>query len=425
VRSVTSPADPPRLTRAAAMVLLSTLQGARVRVVDELGDERLGDTSTSPPQGPAVTVRVHDPRVYRRVLRHGSIGLGESYADGWWDCDDLTGLLRLSHRAMAGTFPILDLGYRVARPFLDPIPRRRRPNQARDRRNVRAHYDLGNQLFEHMLDATMSYSCALFDRPCDSLAAASTRKFDRLAQLLQLQPGDRLLEIGTGWGGFAIHAASRYGCQVTTTTVSQAQYEFATARVASAGLREMVSVRPDDYRDLRGTFDKIVAIEMIEAVDWRDYKGFFAQCRQLLTSQGALVLQAIAIPDQSFDRTKRHTDFVKAAIFPGGCLPSVRALTDAARCHGFLTTSLDDIGLHYAETLRRWRGNLLDARHELRRLGYDDQFLRRWEFYLCYCEAGFEERYLRDVQLLYTTLGWRPHGLLTQPTDAAGQLAVV
>jgi cyclopropane-fatty-acyl-phospholipid synthase len=247
----------------------------------------------------------------------------------------------------------------------------------------------------------MMYSCAVFDEPGVPLEQASRTKLDRLADRLELAPGDHVLEIGTGWGGFAIHAARRYGCRVTTTTISSEQHAFARQRVREAGLEDRIAVLDADYRDLDGTFDKVVAIEMIEAVDWRDYETFFARCRDLVADDGLVVLQAITVPDESFDRTKHHTDFIKAAIFPGGCLPSVAALAAAAARHELILTRHDEIGPHYAETLRRWRANLHAARDELAELGYDERFVRLWEFYFAYCEAGFEERYVGDAQLLF------------------------
>ena len=402
------------LARAAVAQLLRRVRGGTVRLVDPFGDARFGDDTArhaSPPID--VTLRVHDTRVYSRVLREGSVGLGESYADGWWDTDDLSGFLRLAHRSLARTHPARDRVHRWLRSVVDPVARRRRVDKRRDARNVRAHYDLGNEFFRRILDETMMYSCAVFERPTDSLAEASVHKLDRLAGLLELAAGDRVLEIGTGWGGFAVHAAARYHCHVTTTTISQRQYEFARRRVRDAGLEDRVTVLADDYRDLQGTFDKVIAIEMIEAVDWREYDTFFAHCRRLTHDGGALAMQAIVVRDGSFDRIKRHTDFIKTAIFPGGCLPSVRALTAAANGNGFSHTHEDDIGLHYGETLRRWRKNLVDARNEIHTLGHDERFVRLWEFYFSYCEAAFEERYVRDVQLLYTAPEWRPSALRT------------
>jgi cyclopropane-fatty-acyl-phospholipid synthase len=400
------------------MQLLERITGGTVRLVDPVGEERFGD-GTGAHVSPRidVTVRVRDARVYSRILRDGSVGLGESYADGWWDTDDLSGFLRLAHRSLARTYPVRDRMHRWLRPVVDPLARLRRADKVRDARNVRAHYDLGNEFFERILDETMMYSCAVFEQPTDSLAEASVHKLDRLAGLLALAPRDRVLEIGTGWGGFAVYAATHYGCHVTTTTISQRQYEFAQRRVASAGLEDRVTVLADDYRDLRGTFDKIIAIEMIEAVDWREYDTFFAQCRHLLDDAGALAMQAIVVHDESFDRVKLHTDFIKTAIFPGGCLPSVRALNAAATSNGLSHVHEDDIGLHYGETLRRWRRNLTDARDDLDALGLDERFARLWEFYFSYCEAAFEERYVRDVQLLYTAPAWRPPALRTASAE--------
>jgi cyclopropane-fatty-acyl-phospholipid synthase len=396
--------------RRVTAQLLSRISGGTIELVEGGHIRRFGDPrprSDTPPL--STRVEVHDPHVYARVLRAGSIGLGESYADGWWDTEDLAGFLRLVHRSLAHLHPARDRFHRSVSPVVDPIARFRRPDKARDRRNVRAHYDTGNELFERVLDDTMMYSCAVFEARDDALETASLAKVDRLAHLLELGPGDRVLEIGTGWGGFAIHAARRYGCHVTTTTVSKEQYEYARARVHDAGLDDLVTVRGDDYRDIHETFDKVIAIEMIEAVDWRDYDEFFAQCRRLLSEDGLLAMQAIVVPDASFDRAKRHRDFIKGVIFPGSCIPSVGALTTSARRGGALSlVHLDDFGAHYGETLRRWRANLVAARDELAECGFDERFIRLWKFYFAYCEAGFDENYTSVTQLLYAPPGWRP-----------------
>ena len=312
-----------------------------------------------------MTVRVHDPRVYSRILREGSVGLGESYADGWWDTDDLSGFLRLAHRSLARTHTARDRVHRWLRPVVDPVARRRRADKDRDaaqrQRPLRPR--------QRVLPADPRRNDDVLVRRVRTADGFAGRGVACTSSIVwptssQLAPGDRVLEIGTGWGGFAVHAATHYGCHVTTTTISQRQYEFAQRRVANAGLEDRVTVLADDYRDLGGTFDKIIAIEMIEAVDWREYDTFFAHCRRLLDDAGALAMQAIVVPDESFDRIKLHTDFIKTAIFPGGCLPSVGALTAAADSNGFSLAHLDDIGLHYGETLRRWRRNLTDARDD-------------------------------------------------------------
>ena len=288
-QQMTTTSAPERLARAVVRQLLKRLAGGTVHLIDPVGDARFGDATaprTSPPID--VTVHVRDSRVYSRILQEGSVGLGESYADGWWETDDLSGFLRLAHRSLARTHTARDRMHRLLRPVVDPVARRRSPDKDRDTRNVRAHYDLGNEFFQRILDDTMMYSCAVFERPTDSLAEASVQKLDRLANLLALAPGDRVLEIGTGWGGFAVHAATHYGCHVTTTTISRRQYEFAQQRVRNAGLEDRVTILADHYRDIGGTFDKIIAIEMIEAVDWREYDNFFAHCRRLLDDAGAL-----------------------------------------------------------------------------------------------------------------------------------------
>ncbi len=399
-----------RTARSIASHMLHRVRDGVIEVTDPLARTQYGEPDSNATAQPLrAHVDVREPLVYERLLRGGSVGLGESYADGWWDTDNLTEVLRIALRSVHSRQALRNRLHERASVLIDPIARRRRPDPQRDARNVRAHYDLGNELFQRLLDETMAYSCAIFATPDTSLADASTAKFDRLAHMLDLSPGDRVLEIGTGWGGFAIHAAQRYDCSVTTTTLSQRQYQYASQRVLAAGLADRVTVLDADYRDLRGTFDKAVAIEMIEAVDWREYGVFFERMGSLLADDGALAMQAIVAPDHSFDRLKRHTDFIKAEIFPGGCLPSVKALTKAAmRDGGFALREHNDIGLHYGETLRRWRANLDRIAAELPALGLDERFARLWAFYFAYCEAGFEERYISTAQLLYATPGFSP-----------------
>jgi cyclopropane-fatty-acyl-phospholipid synthase len=260
-----------------------------------------------------------------------------------------------------------------------------------------------------MLDETMMYSSAVFAAPDMTLAEASTHKLDLLCRRLELGPEDHVVEIGTGWGGFAVHAAASYGCRVTTTTISRAQFTHATARVAEAGLAHLVEVRHDDYRDLTGTYDKLVSIEMIEAVDWRELDTFFSACERLLTPEGLMGLQAIVIPGQRYERVKNTEDFIKAFIFPGGCLPSIESITrSTGRVTDFTLTEVADYGVHYAETLRRWRANIHGRGDELSRLGLDGTFRRMWDFYLAYCEAGFDERDISVVQCVLARPGWRP-----------------
>ena len=396
-----TPAPADRAARAAALRLGRRCRHGRIVV-------REGDARTVLGAGePSVEVTVHDARCYA-ALRQGSRGLADAYRRGWWDCDDLTTLIRLLRRNLSGALGALDRIGAATAPLLDPPARLRRPDKAADRRNVRAHYDIGNDFYALMLDSTMTYSCALFERPDMSLDAAQTAKLDRLCRRLGLSASDHVVEIGGGWGSFAVHAAARYGCRVTTTTVSAAQHDHLTGRVADAGLAGRVTVLDVDYRDLTGRYDKLVSIEMIEAVDWRDHADFFATCARLLRPDGLAALQAIVIADPSFHRAKRHADFIRRDIFPGGCLPSVTSIAADAGAAGLRLVELEDIGAHYPETLRRWADNLRSRPAEVAELGLDPGFRRQWDLYLAYCEAAFLERHVSDVQLVLAGPPWRP-----------------
>jgi len=412
------------LDRAARAVLWKLLgrMGSGLVTIDEDGGHR-SEFGTSRPDRygrPAISVhaRVHDGRTYRAVLSGGSAALGEAYLRGWWDVDDLTGFLRLLSREVHRYDPARNGVARTAGRGLDRLRSMRPQDKHRDRANIRAHYDLGNDFFSLMLDETMMYSSGYFTDASTSLAEASTAKLDRLCRRLDLGPDDRVVEIGTGWGGFAVHAAATYGCRVTTTTISQAQFEYATARVAAACLAGLVEVRHDDYRDLTGTYDKLVSIEMIEAVDWRELDTFFSTCQRLLTPDGIVGLQAIVIPGQRYERAKNTEDFIKAFIFPGGCLPSIEAITRVSgRATDLTLTDVDDFGLHYAETLLRWKANVDARADELPALGLDDEFRRMWDFYLAYCEAAFDEREISVVQCVLARPGARLGSLVDSTTD--------
>ncbi len=359
-----------------------------------------GDTQTVLGTGyPFLHITVHDPRFYAAVC-HGSTGLGEAYQWGWWDCDNITELIQLLIRNLAPARRVLDRLGAAARPVIDPLARQRHTDKAADRRNIHAHYDIGNDFYALMLDSTMTYSCAMFQEPGQPLAEAQTAKLDRLCQKLALTPADHVVEIGSGWGSFAIHAASRYGCRVTTTTISEAQYDYTAKRVVDAGLTERVAVLDSHYQDLTGIYDKLVSIEMIEAVDWRDHQAFFAQCARLLRPDGIAAVQAIVIDDDSFERAKHHADFIRRHIFPGGCLPSISSIATCANRAGFRIVDLNEIGGHYPETLRRWRANFRRAEPVVADMGLGVEFRRIWDLYLAYCEAAFLEGHVNDVQLL-------------------------
>jgi cyclopropane-fatty-acyl-phospholipid synthase len=377
-----------------------------IEIADEAGVLRLGHGE------PIARVRVRHPGAYGALLRHGSVGLGRSYAAGWWDSDDLTTLVRILVRNMGAPAQARDRLGALSATVTDPLRRLRRRRPSEDRRDVRAHYDLGNELFSLMLDPTMSYSCALFERPGITLEEASIAKMDRICRKLGLSAADHVVEIGTGWGGFALHAATRYGCRVTSTTLSAEQHAYASDRVRRAGLSGRVTVLQEDYRDLRGQFDKLVSIEMVEAVDWRVLDTYFGTCARLLRPDGLMALQAITIADRSYERAKNGEDFIKASIFPGSCLHSVAALARAVATTDLRIVDLEDIGRHYAETLRRWRRNVDAHRTRIEHLGFDEPFVRMWRLYLSYCEAAFLERHISDVQIVLARPAWRPPLLL-------------
>jgi cyclopropane-fatty-acyl-phospholipid synthase len=325
-------------------------------------------------------------------------------------------VIRLLSRAARPVISAQDGIGRWTRPFSDVASRHRGPDRARDRANIAAHYDLSNSFFELMLDQTMAYSCAVFDEPALSLSQAQRRKLDRLCRKLGLTGRDHVLEIGTGWGSFAVFAAATYGCRVTTTTISEAQYTLASKRVAEAGLSDRVRVLDLDYRDVQGTFDKLVSVEMIEAVDWRRHDTFFAACADRLRPDGLMALQAITIDDRSFDRAKHRADFIRQLIFPGGCIPSIESITRSLRrATPLRIVDLEDIGRHYPETLRRWHENLEHDRPAVAALGLDRHFQRLWDLYLCYCEAAFLERHISDVQMVMAMPGWQPPLLTRGP----------
>ncbi len=395
---------PSRVGPVVARTLLRKLRGGTLIVSDPRGERRYGAGR------PEVRLSVFNDRAYGATLARGSRGFGQSYVAGWWECDDLTGLVRILLRSLAPLGARLDRAARFVAPLRDAIGARRyreRPGddvraRERDRAQVRAHYDLSNDFFELMLDETMMYSCALFAEPTTDLADASRAKLDAIGRSINLSADDHVVEIGTGWGGFAIYAAREFGCRVTTTTISTAQYEYARRRVREAGLEHLVDVRNEDYRDLRGAFDKLVSIEMVEAIGWRELDNFFRTCAGLIPPSGLMALQAIVINDGSYERAKYHEDFIKDQIFPGGFLPSVQALTGAARRSGELTAvSLVNVGAHYGETLRRWRDNVRKNRDGVSALGLGEGFLRLWNLYLSYCEGAFEERHISVVQMVF------------------------
>lgn len=376
-----------RLNGVGTLHLIETWDGHR-RVKD-IGDGAL-----------RADLIVRDPRAYAAMVFGGSKGLGRSYVNGWWDSNDVTTMVRMLFRATDPTRRLLDWVAQRAG-FLWLLGHRVRPSKVQDRENIHAHYDLSNEFFSHMLDESMGYSCAIFADDSTSLHEAQVEKFDRICRKLDLGPDDHVVEIGTGWGGFALHAAGRYGARVTTTTISQNQRRAAEERVRDAGLDHLITVRGDHYEDLTGSYDALVSIEMIEAVSWRKYDEFFAKCSSLLNDRGRMALQAITIAERSFPRAKRHDDFIRDLIFPGGCLTSVSAIMDSvARVTDLSAVDLEDIGRHYARTLSLWRTRVREQNAAMTDLGFDERFLRLWDLYLCYCEGAFLERHISDIQLV-------------------------
>jgi cyclopropane-fatty-acyl-phospholipid synthase len=351
----------------------------------------------------SANIEIRDPRFYRHLVFGGSLGAAEAYIRGYWTCNNLVNLIRIFCRNLDIASGLEGGVARIAHRLARSAHWLKRNTLSGSRRNIAAHYDLGNEFFSLFLDETMAYSCAIFPRAESTLHEASVTKFDRICQKLKLTPDDHLLEIGTGWGGFALHAAKQYGCRITTTTISRKQYEYSRQQVAAAGLSERITVLCEDYRALRGSFDKLVSIEMIEAVGHQYFDTFFRVCSERLKPHGMMLLQAIVIPDQRYDSYRRSVDFIQRYIFPGGCLPSIGAICRSlGRATDLQLSHLEDITPHYAETLSLWRQRFRANLDQVRQLGFSEEFIRTWEFYFCYCEGGFRERTIGDVQILLT-----------------------
>ena len=349
----------------------------------------------------AATVTVHDAHFYGEIAFGGSIGSGEAYMLGYWTSDNLTNVIRIM-AANQGVMDALEGGYQWAsKPFLKILHYLNRNTADGSRKNIAAHYDLGNDFFKLWLDPSMMYSSAIFSPLAISLEAASNKKLQVICDKLDLKPTDHVVEIGTGWGGFAIYAAKHYGCRVTTTTISQQQFDEAVVRVNAENLQDKITLLLNDYRDLEGKFDKLVSIEMIEAVGHQFYYTYFKKCASLLKPNGMALIQAITIVDQRFEAAKNSVDFIQRYIFPGSNIPSITAMLNSiTKASDLKLYDCEDIGPHYATTLRKWRERFLANIDAVRKLGYSEEFIKMWEFYLCYCEGGFAERALGDVHLL-------------------------
>jgi len=397
-----APSRPSRMQRLARRLLLQRmgrLEHGALEVHDAEGTRRFGTEAGTP--GLHARIEVLHPQFWADAAFGGTSGAGEAYIHGLWKCDDLTALVRIMvanrhvlEEVDGGAARLAGLGRRLGH-WLN------RNSRTGSRRNIAAHYDLGNELFALFLDPTMNYSCGIFESPDATMEQASIAKMDAICRKLDLQPTDHLLEIGTGWGGLAIHAASRYGCRVTTTTISREQHALAAERIRAAGLGGRIELLLRDYRDLEGSYDKLVSVEMIEAVGHQYLDTYFRSCSKLLKPDGLMLLQSITIRDELYEQALKSVDFIQRFVFPGGFLPSVAAMSASlARTTDLQLLHLQDIGLHYATTLRKWRGRFFTRLDAVRALGYPDSFIRLWEFYLCYCEGAFLERNIGNVQML-------------------------
>ncbi len=353
--------------------------------------------------GLAATITVHDPAFYTDMAFGGSIGAGEAYMAGFWSVDDLTTLVRI---IVLNRRVLTDIEGGLAA-FLQPLHwlmhAFRKNTQAGSRKNISAHYDLGNDFYSLWLDSTMTYSCNIFEADGATLEEAATEKYDRICRKLALSRKDHVLEIGTGWGGFAVHAVKRYGCRVTTTTISQQQHDWAKELFAREGVADRVELLFEDYRDLTGKYDKLVSIEMIEAVGHHFLDTYLKVCADRLKDEGIMALQAITIADQAYEAQIRSVDFIRRYIFPGGFIPSITAITRSlAKVTDLRLFHLEDLTPHYARTLQVWRDRFFANIDAVRKLGYPETFIRMWEYYLCYCEGAFRERYIGSAQMVLT-----------------------
>ena len=398
-----------KIAREAIFRLLSKLQVGSLTLHEGPCSHHFG--SIDKPHEPQAEVHIHSPAVYSQMLTGGSIGSGEAYMKGYWSSPDAMDVMRifsanlvLLNKFDASQSVFVKLALKIAHRF-------NRNTYKGSQLNIAAHYDLGNEFFQLFLDPTMMYSSALFSDKSASLEVASETKLDELCQQLELKSDDHLLEIGTGWGGMAIHAAKNFGCRVTTTTISQEQYDFASARVMEEGLEGQITLLCEDYRNLTGEYDKLVSIEMIEAVGHDFYQNYFRMCSGLLKPNGKMVIQAITMADQRYKEARDSVDFIKRYIFPGGCLPSVAVMAQhIARDTDMQIVHLRDITNDYAETLAHWRQRFLANLEAVRGMGFSEEFVRMWDFYLCYCEGGFRERVISTVQLAFAKPDYRFQG---------------
>ena len=383
---------------------LSHLNVGCISVVDGVDKFSFGDTGSEL----RVNVQVHSQEFYVMTGSGGAMGIAEAYILGYWTSDDVVMLMRIILKNRSIMLSLNDGFAKILSPINKLIHRSRQNTLKGSKENILAHYDLSNDFYKLWLDPTMTYSCAYFKDTNTTLEDASIEKLDRMCRKLNLSEKDNILEVGTGWGSFSIHAAKNYGCSITTTTISDAQYEYAKARVVEEGLESKINVINKDYRKLDGQYDKIVSIEMIEAVGYEYISEYFRKLSSLLKPDGLMALQGITYNDQNFDTYKDSVDFIKKYIFPGSCLISISQIIDVIKNKTDLSMiDMEDITRHYAETLNKWRKNFMSVLPEVKEMGYSKAFINMWEFYFLYCEAGFLERNIGDVQMVFAKSGAR------------------
>ncbi len=415
-----------RAARATVHGLLSKMTSSKLVIDERLAGQPAERLSFGPDAADdrsdldhlEATITVTDGRAYRAVALEGSVGLGRGYLESWWDSDDPVAVVRMIIHNLE---PVDEFRNRLAQNtgWLTDRVRRVLPRRGRrrNREDIASHYDLGNDFFRIFLDETLTYSSAVFPSAEAALAEASHHKYDRLLAKLGVTADHRVLEIGTGWGGMALRTVDTTGAKVTTTTISSEQLAEARYRVHRAGRHDDVTLLSEDWRDLEGRFDRVVSIEMIEAVDWRDYDRYFATIERCMEPTGLAAIQAICVPDRRYERTKNTEDFIRRFIFPGGFLPSIGAVTrSVSRATRMQVIDVEDFSAHYAETLRRWRERFDERIDEVHALGLDERFCRLWRFYLAYCEAGFLERHCTVNQFVIAGRHWRPDGLELRAT---------
>ena len=370
------------------------------------GDETFtfGDSSSDE----KVSVDIHSQEFYVMTGSGGALGIAEAYVAGYWSSDDVVKLFQIILRNR-DILLSLEKGFaKLVKPINKMIHRGRQNTLKGSKENILAHYDLSNDFYKLWLDPSMTYSCAFFNNDSVTLEEASIEKLDRICRKLDLSEDDSVLEIGTGWGSFSIHAAKNYGCKVTTTTISDAQFDYARSRIKDEGLESKITLINKDYRDLDGKYDKIVSIEMIEAVGHEYIPDYFSKLSSLLKNNGLVALQGITYNDQNFEVYKNSVDFIKKYIFPGSCLISIAQIIDVIKKDTDLAmVDMEDITKHYAVTLNRWRKNFMDVIPKVKEMGYSQAFINMWEFYFLYCEAGFSERNIGDVQMIFAKSGSR------------------